>query len=54
MSRQIVQSGLVGKLEVPDPHFYFEAPGGQCRRLVGIEEDLSFCEGPENARTLQR
>jgi len=45
MSRKIVESGLVRKLEVPDPHLYFQAPGGQCLRLVGIDEDLSFYEG---------
>lgn len=45
MSRQILESGLVRKLEVPDPHLYFQAPGGQCLRLVGIDEDLSFYEG---------
>ena len=45
MKRKILESGLVRKLEVPDPHFYFQAPGGQCLRLVGIDEDLSFYEG---------
>jgi hypothetical protein len=45
-TRKIVESGLVRKLEVPDPHLYFQAPGGQCVRLVGIDEDLSFYEGP--------
>jgi hypothetical protein len=45
MSRKILESGLVRKLEVPDPHLYFQAPGGQCLRLVGINEDLSFYEG---------
>jgi hypothetical protein len=45
MSRKIVESSLVMKLEVPDPHLYFQAPGGQCLRLVGIDEDLSFYEG---------
>ena len=35
----------VKKLEVPDPHLYFQAPGGQCLRLVGIDEDLSVYEG---------
>jgi hypothetical protein len=44
-SRKILDSGLVRKLEVPDPHLYFQAPGGQCLRLVGIDEDLSFYEG---------
>ena len=43
--RQILQSGLVRKLEIPDPHLYFQAPGGQCLRLVGTDEDLSFYEG---------
>ena len=41
-SRKILESGLVRKLDVPDPHLYFQAPGGQCLRLVGIDEDLSF------------
>jgi hypothetical protein len=30
------------------------ALGGQCLRLVGIDEDLSSNEGPEKARTWQR
>lgn len=45
MSRKILDSGLVRKLDLPDPHLYFQAPGGQCLRLVGIDEDLSFYEG---------
>jgi len=45
MSGKILGSGLVRKLEVPDPHLYFQAPGGQCLRLVGIDEDMSFYEG---------
>src|SRR5208282_1295293 len=44
MTRKILDSG-VRKLEVPDAHLYFQAPGGQCLRLVGIDEDLSFYEG---------
>ena len=44
MTRKILACG-VRKLEVPDPHLYFQAPGGQCLRLVGIDEDLSFYEG---------
>jgi hypothetical protein len=44
MARKILDSG-VRKLDVPDPHLYFQAPGGQCLRLVGIDEDLSFYEG---------
>jgi uncharacterized protein YndB with AHSA1/START domain/catechol 2,3-dioxygenase-like lactoylglutathione lyase family enzyme len=45
MRRKIVASGLARTLELPDPHLYFQAPGGQCLRLVGIDEDLSFYEG---------
>jgi hypothetical protein len=45
MRRKITDSGLVRQLEIPDPHLYFQAPGGQCLRLVGIDEDLSFYEG---------
>ena len=42
--RKIVAFG-VKVLEVPDPHLYFQAPGGQVLRLVGINEDLSKYEG---------
>ena len=45
MTRKILDSGVVRKLDVPDAHLYFQAPGGQCLRLVGIDEDLSFYEG---------
>jgi hypothetical protein len=45
MTRKILESGLVRKLDLPDPHLYFQAPGGQCLRLVGTDEDLSFYEG---------
>jgi hypothetical protein len=40
MREKIVDFG-VKVLEVPDPHLYFQAPGGQVFRLVGINEDLS-------------
>src|SRR6516164_5253873 len=42
MSRKIVESGLVRKLEVPDPPPLLPGSGSQCLRLVGIDEDLSF------------
>ena len=45
MRRKILESGLVRKLNVPDPQLYFQALGGQCLRLVGIDEDMSFYEG---------
>jgi hypothetical protein len=44
MMRKILAFG-VRRLEAPDPHLYFQAPGGQCLRLVGVDEDLSFYEG---------
>jgi hypothetical protein len=44
LTRRILDFG-VRKLEMPDPHLYFQAPGGQCFRLVGTDEDLSFYEG---------
>ena len=45
LARRIIESGLVRKLDLPEPHLYFQAPGGQCMRLVGVDEDLSFYEG---------
>jgi hypothetical protein len=47
MRREIVAFG-VRVLDVPDPHLYFQAPGGQVLRLVGIDEDLSRYEGTEH------
>lgn len=44
LTRRILDFGI-RKLELPDPHLYFQAPGGQCLRLVGIDEDLSCYEG---------
>jgi hypothetical protein len=44
MTKKILDFGG-RKLAVPDPHLYFQAPGGQCLRLVGLDEDLSFYEG---------
>jgi catechol 2,3-dioxygenase-like lactoylglutathione lyase family enzyme len=47
MRRNIVSFGVT-VLDVPDPHLYFQAPGGQVFRLVGIDEDLSRYEGTEH------
>ena len=44
MSKRILDFGVL-KLDIPDPHLYFQAPGGQVLRLVGIDEDMSFYEG---------
>jgi catechol 2,3-dioxygenase-like lactoylglutathione lyase family enzyme len=46
--RQNIVSFGVKVLEVPDPHLYFQAPGGQVFRLVGMNEDLSKYEGTEH------
>ena len=51
--RKILEFG-VRKLELPDPHLYFQAPGGQCMRLVGTDEDLSFYEGAEDGPNVTR
>jgi hypothetical protein len=53
VTRRILDFG-VRKLEVPDPHLYFQAPGGQCLRLVGIDEDLSFYEGAGEGPNVER
>ena len=47
MREKIVAFG-VKVLDVPDPHLYFQAPGGQVFRLVGAGEDLSRYEGTEH------
>ena len=47
MRERIVGFG-VKVLQVPDPHLYFQAPGGQVLRLVGLNEDLSKYEGTEH------
>jgi len=49
--RKIVAFG-VRVLEVRDPHLYFQAPGGQVLRLVGIDEDLSRQEGTDHRELL--
>lgn len=54
MRQKILASGLVRKLEVPDLHLYFQAPGSQCLRLVGIDENLSFYEGSETGPALAK
>jgi len=47
MRQKIVAFG-VRVLEMHDPHLYFQAPGGQVFRLVGINEDLSRYEGTDH------
>jgi catechol 2,3-dioxygenase-like lactoylglutathione lyase family enzyme len=47
-TRQKIVAFGVKVLDVPDPHLYFQAPGGQVFRLVGTGEDLSRYEGTEH------
>jgi hypothetical protein len=49
MKQKILAFG-VKKLDVPDVHLYFQAPGGQVFRLVGINEDLSLYEGSPSSK----
>ena len=49
MQQKILTFG-VKKLDVPDPHLYFQAPGGQVFRLVGINEDLAVYEKSHSSR----
>ena len=52
MTQRILGSGLVKKLEIPDPHLYFQAPGGQCLRLVAIRRgSLVSTRAAARART---
>jgi catechol 2,3-dioxygenase-like lactoylglutathione lyase family enzyme len=43
MRQKILDTGVIA-IEMPDPHLYFQAPGGQVFRLVGIHEDLTQYE----------
>jgi catechol 2,3-dioxygenase-like lactoylglutathione lyase family enzyme len=47
MRRRILGSG-VKVLDMQDSHLYFQAPGGQVWRLVGVNEDLSRYEGTDH------
>jgi catechol 2,3-dioxygenase-like lactoylglutathione lyase family enzyme len=47
LRQRIVDFG-VKVLDMPDPHLYFQAPGGQVFRLVGINENLSKYEGTDH------
>lgn len=51
MKKKIVAFG-VKVLAMQDPHLYFQAPGGQVFRLVGINEDLTRYEGTTDHREL--
>lgn len=44
MKQKILAFG-VKKLDVPDPHLYFQGPGGQVFKLVGINEDPRCMRG---------
>lgn len=46
--RQRIVAFGVKVLDMQDPHLYFQAPGGQVLRLVGVDEDLSRYEGTDH------
>jgi catechol 2,3-dioxygenase-like lactoylglutathione lyase family enzyme len=49
-TRQRILAFGVKQLDIPDPHLYFQAPGGQVFKLVGIGEDLSLYEESTSSR----
>ena len=51
MRQKIIDFG-VNVVDMQDPHLYFQAPGGQAFRLVGIDEDLTYYEGTSDHREL--
>src|SRR6266436_3443198 len=53
-SRKILESGLVRKLDVPDPHLYFQAPGGSVCGWSESTRISRFMREPETARTWPR
>lgn len=48
LKQEILAFG-VKQIDFPDPHFYFQAPGGQAFKIVGIEEDLSLYENSSSS-----
>jgi hypothetical protein len=50
--QKIIDSDVI-VLEMPDPHLYFQAPGGQVFRLVGTGEDLTPYERDVTGREEQ-
>ena len=54
MSRKILESGLVRKLELPDPHFYFRLREANASGLSESTRTSRFMRGPEKERTWQR
>jgi catechol 2,3-dioxygenase-like lactoylglutathione lyase family enzyme len=53
MTRKILDFGAT-KLDIPTAHLIFQAPGGQCWRLVGINEDLSSDEGTGQGTNVEK
>lgn len=48
--RRKIEAFGVRTLDAPDPHLYFQAPGGQVFRIVGENEDLSAYEDSASTR----
>ena len=53
MTRKILGFGA-RKLDIPDPHLYFQAPGGQCFQLLPIDENQSYFKGAGNGPNLAK
>ena len=49
MKQKIIDFG-VRLVDIPDPHLYFQAPGGQVFKLVAMNEDLTLYEESESSR----
>jgi len=48
--RQRIRAFGVTEVDIPDPHFYFQAPGGQVFKLVAFDEDLSLYENSTSSQ----
>ena len=53
MSRKILESGVVEKLDIPDPHLYFQAQGDNACGSSGSTRTSPNTRGSEKARTLK-
>jgi len=50
MRKTILESGLTRVIDMPDSHFYFQAPGGQCFKLVEPARTFPCTRGPGQGR----
>jgi len=54
MRRKIDESGLVRKLEMPDPHLYFQASGVNASDWSESMKTYPFMRVPQRAQTWLR